>query len=100
MKIKALAHSTTITVALITIMTVVSELSKPFKELLANLGGHHWVGKGLVSAIVFILGYFILASILKKSEEDKAIMMTVWVSVISVAVIFLFYILHYTTDLF
>ncbi len=100
MNIKALAHSTSATIGLIVLMTIVSEQNKPFKEILAKIGGHHWIGKGVVSIVVFIGLYLLFKSIMKKGGEDKAIAMAVGVTIVSGLVIFGFYALHTFTGIF
>ncbi len=94
MNIKALAHSTSVTLALIVFMTILGEQNTAFKNLLTNIGGHHWIGKGLIAIIVFVGLYFLLKSILKKGGEQKSINMVVGVTILSGFSIFGFYALH------
>lgn len=38
--------------------TLYSELSEPFKSFLAKTFGHHWIGKSVLSVVVFVLMYY------------------------------------------
>ena len=53
----AVAKSTVITLWLIVAMTIVTELSTPFKNVLIAIGGHHWVGKSLVAIVALGIAY-------------------------------------------
>ena len=41
---KALTRAAAVTIAWVAVVTIYSELSSTFKELLASIGGHHWIG--------------------------------------------------------
>jgi len=51
-------------------VTIIGELYKPLKDLLADVHNHHWIGKGIWSAIVFVVVsalYFFFAN---SSQKD------------------------------
>ena len=100
MNIRALAHSTSVTIILITLMTILGELSAPLKSVFASIGSHHWVGKGIIALVAFVLFYFIFLGIKEKENDDKAIKETVGVAVISAILIFIYFVLHTNTSWF
>ena len=54
-------------------LTIGAEFSKPFKDGLKDAFGHHWVGKGIIAAIAFLLITFLLAFMpLPNSKKDDA----------------------------
>ena len=63
----ALYRAATVTIWLIAGLTIASELSEPFKTLLASFTGHHWTAKSLIAVVAF----FILYGIFRKSKESK-----------------------------
>jgi hypothetical protein len=78
---------------LLAILVILSELSKPFKTFLASIFTHHWIAKLVIVAVVFILVgfYYDQKKLFGKNIEDVA-----WYStLVSLAVIFLFYIIHF-----
>lgn len=70
LNVKALLRSAVCVVWLVVGMTLVSEMSAPFKAFLAGLAGHHWVAKSIISAAAFVVFYFLL----RKSDEQKGIL--------------------------
>ena len=46
--------ATLITTIAILIMTLGGELYSPFKAWLAAAFGHHWIGKGVISIVIFL----------------------------------------------
>ena len=53
----------------VVIATVAGELYKPYKNLLADLHYHHWVGKGIWAAAMFIV-ISIVSYLSTKNSED------------------------------
>lgn len=66
----ALTKSTIAVIWLIVGMTLLSEVSQPFKSFLVQVGGHHWVGKSILAAAAFFVCYLLL----KRSGESKAVL--------------------------
>lgn len=89
--ISAMSISTIATIVLIVIITVYSELNQSFKDFLKNLAGHHWITKGIISLIFFILVYFILKNKLKESNVNKYFQWVLISTILGFLVIFLFY---------
>ncbi len=80
---------TSVSAWLLTALVIVAELVEPFKESLKTVFTHHWIGKGILIIIAFI----VFSLLLKEKETDEKVS---WYSVIgSFAVIFLFYLIHY-----
>ena len=67
--IKSLSISTILTIILITFLTIYAELNPIFKEFLKSLTSHHWISKGVISLVFFILAYFILDKIISKEKN-------------------------------
>jgi len=91
----SLVISTIATIILIAVMTVVAEMYSPFKTMLANMAGHHWVSKGIISLVFFAIVYF---AFIKKELATNAVNQALYVLisvVLSGAAIFVFYILHF-----
>ncbi len=93
MNTKSLTYSTIATIILITLLTISSELSKPFKEMLVGFTGHHWVTKGVFSLLFFLLIYSLSSKRSEKTEETvRGVYYVVATAVISGIAIFVFYI--------
>ena len=78
---------------LLAVLVIAGELYAPFKAFLASVFTHHWVAKAvLVMAAFVIVGFVYKEKKIFGMESGKA----AWYSVLgSLAVIFLFYIIHY-----
>ncbi len=78
---------------LLAILVIVAELAKPFKDFLASIFTHHWVGKGVLTAAAFIIiGYVYKQDNIFGIKSEKAS----WYATLgSLAIIFLFYIIHF-----
>ena len=94
MNSKALTRAAAVTIALIATATIGSELSATFKQLLSTIGGHHWIGKSVLSVVFFGLLYLIFA---KTSDDGFALKDTgllIGTVFISGLAILIFYVLH------
>ena len=67
MNSKALTRAAAVTIALIAAATIGSELSGAFKQLLSSIGGHHWIGKSVLSMVFFVLLYLFFS----KASDDR-----------------------------
>ena len=74
---------------LLLLMVIVSELYSPFKDLLKAIFGHHWIGKVVITIIVFLLVGFLFAG--KKTNEKTAY----YSAIASLALILLFFIINF-----
>ncbi len=92
---KALSQSTSITIVWIAVMTIWSELSSSYKDFLKELTGHHWVSKGVISIILFILAYLVLSRLIKDKNTEKSTNTTIILVVVSGMAIGGFFIWHF-----
>jgi len=91
---KALTRAAAVTIALIALATISSELSGAFKGLLSSIGGHHWIGKSVLSVVFFGLLYLGFS---KLGDDQLSLRDTSWLIgtvVLSGLAILIFYVLH------
>jgi hypothetical protein len=91
---KALIRAAAVTIAWIALATIFSEVSTGFKGLLAAIGDHHWIGKSVLSMVVFGILYLIFA---KVSDDSLSIKDTWWLIgtvVVGGLAILGFYVMH------
>lgn len=73
-------------------ITVYGELHAPFKDWLKINFSHHWVGKGVLSAALFLL---LFIGFLFKNPNDKflnfSLKLAFWLAIISSTAILIFY---------
>ena len=94
MNSKALTRAAAATIVLIAVATIGSELSASFKQLLSSIGGHHWIGKSVLSLVFFGLLYLTFS---KTSDQDFTIKDTallIAAVIISGLAILTFYVMH------
>lgn len=53
--LQAVILSTILTIVTIVFLTVFGELNPGFKAWLANAFSHHWIGKSVISVLVFLV---------------------------------------------
>jgi len=94
MNTKALIRAAALTIVLIAVATIGSELSAPFKQLLSLIGGHHWIGKSVLSLVFFGVLYGVFSTL----SDDNFSLKDTWLLIASVLVsglaILIFYIQH------
>lgn len=94
MNTKALVRAAALTIALIAVATIGSELSASFKQLLTSIGGHHWIGKSVLSLVFFAVLY----GVFSKLSDDTFSLKDTWLLIGSVIVsglaILIFYVQH------
>ena len=78
---------------LLAVLVIAAELAKPFKDFLASIFTHHWIGKGILTAAAFVIvGYLYKQDKVFNVKSEKAS----WYATLgSLAVIFLFYVIHF-----
>ena len=69
--LNALISSVTITIIFITTITVAADLYLPIKDWLKNIFSHHWIGKGVLSLVIFPVLTLTLTLISQKTDESK-----------------------------
>lgn len=79
----------------ITIMVIGMEFSPAFKKFLEAVGSHHWVGKGILGTLLFIILTFLFNA--KGSDDNlgKNINRAILSAIACSAVMFLFFAIHY-----
>lgn len=93
----ASAVSAIISVVFVVALTIGAELSKPLKDFLAGVMGHHWTTKSLFSLAIYIGGLVVIFLLPKEVNQTKVKkMLDVLIAVASagVLVLLLFFALH------
>lgn len=62
----------TVTVALVTLLIVVADLTPAVKDWLKATFSHHWIGKGVIGIIIFFASGLAVASGRPKNEDELA----------------------------
>ena len=91
--ITAFLISASLTAILIAVMVIVGQLHAPFKAWLAATFYHHWLGKGALAKILFIVGGVILSFVAPKSDraQTAAVRALTWISILSALIIIAFF---------
>lgn len=58
-------------VIFITIITIAADLYLPLKGWLKNVFSHHWVGKSVLAAVVFLLFAVLSWPFSKRADDEK-----------------------------
>lgn len=95
--IKGLSFATTAVIWFIVVITILMELfEEPIKPFLASVTGHHWVTKGLFSAILFAAVYGLCAFLVTDSKDDaRPVYVVVGSAVLGGLTIFSFFVWHF-----
>ena len=94
MNSKALVRAAAVTIALIAVATIGSELSTAFKQLLSTIGGHHWIGKSVLSVVFFALLYLVFSKVSDQRLALRDTGLLIGTVVISGLAILVFYVTH------
>lgn len=94
MNSKALTRAAAVTIALVAVATMGSELSAPFKEFLSSIGGHHWIGKSVLSIIFFGLLYLLFSKVSDDRFTLKDTGLLIGTVIVSGLAILVFYVRH------
>lgn len=94
MNSKALTRAAAVTVALIAAATIGSELSATFKQLISLIGGHHWIGKSVLSVVFFGLLYLVFSKLFDDSFVLRDTLLLIASVMVSGLAILAFYIWH------
>ncbi|MCP8308839.1 MAG: hypothetical protein H3Z53_10965 [archaeon] len=89
--------ATIVIIILVTSITIGAELYKPLKDWLAITFGHHWVGKGVIALISFLVVSLGFNSYFRKRESNTfrwAIALTAIIT-LSVLALIGFFVLEY-----
>lgn len=96
--INTLVHSTIATIWYIVAVTIVAELSKPFKDFITGLTNHHWVTKSISALVLFIIFYAIFSNINESPNVKRGISAVIWSAILGGLVIFLFFVWHFINE--
>ncbi len=94
MNSKAITRAAAATIALIAVATISSELSAMFKQLLSSIGGHHWIGKSVLSVVFYGLLYLVFSKVSDHRFALKDTGLLIGTVFISGLAILIFYVLH------
>lgn len=80
----SVAFGALLAVALVVVLTIAGELMTSIKPWLKEVFTHHWIGKGMLAAGVFALGYFVrMAFPLKnESEAHRTMIALSWITIV------------------
>ncbi|MEK7068669.1 MAG: hypothetical protein AAB964_02545 [Patescibacteria group bacterium] len=93
----ALFRSAYATIWLIVGMTLLTEVSPPFKALLIQLAGQHWVAKSIITAIAFVVFYFLFRKSRESGKVFGGALMVLLNVVLGGSAIFGFFVWHFLT---
>jgi hypothetical protein len=96
-KIAAAAWSASITMIVMVAVIITGEYVASFNAFLASLTGHHWVTKSVFEVVLFVVLFVVFAFMMKKDKKApmKGVMPTFIVGLASIAVLVVFYVLHF-----
>jgi hypothetical protein len=94
MNSKAITRAAAVTIALIAVATIGSELSATFKQLLSSIGGHHWIGKSVLSVVFFGLLCLVFSKVSDNRFALRDTGLLMGTVIISGLAILIFYVLH------
>ena len=99
LNLKSWNLSASIAVLFIGLMTILSELSTWFHDVLVAISGNHWISKGIISVVLFVVLGFLFSKfdVTKKCKwKDSCwVWATITSTVVSGLAIFVFYLWHY-----
>lgn len=85
-------------VVFIVLITIVADLVPPLKDWLKNNFYHHWVGKGILASLIFLLTQSLMTIYTQGKNTKKNIIESLWilnlVSIFGVLILFIFYIIE------
>lgn len=91
----AVFAAVTLTIIFITVITVYADLYPPLKDWLKNSFTHHWIGKGVLSFLLFVSSVILFSTMPFRVTEEKLvkkIWLVFWTSLLGTIVIFSLYI--------
>lgn len=79
----------------IPLVTIAGELNAPFKNFFKNIFWHHWLGKGIVLILLYIVCVLLFSKTKESGKEERWLSWTAGISVISALSIFIFFVVEY-----
>jgi ABC-type Fe3+-siderophore transport system permease subunit len=97
-EIRAAAHATMAALVFVALITLYGEISAPFEGWLKSIFWHHWVGKSILSIVMFALVYFFQKDRVSNAKPDMMEMtkQIVVVSILAGIAIFAFFLWNFT----
>jgi hypothetical protein len=93
--VKAAAEGVAAVAVLVAVLTIVGEMYSPLKDILTNVFKHHWLGKGALSIVLFVLVYQTRRGEYARADTtSRAIYLAVIVSFLSTAAMLGYFVLH------
>lgn len=86
-------------VLLVVLLTIAGDLYAPLKKLLKDVHHHHWIGKGVWSAILFMvmaLGYGVFSKAPQDEKTPRLLKTLSWVTALGTVVLILFFIYEFS----
>jgi uncharacterized protein YacL len=93
----AFAISASVTVLSIAIITIWADLYAPLKDWLKAMFTHHWIGKSVLSAALFLILGGVIGLLVSKVDENKIATALWWLvgcSIIATLAIWGFYLIE------
>lgn len=92
---KAAGKATLWTILLTIVLTITAELHAGFKNILANLTGHHWTTKGVILLVFFFLLYAIFRRDSSQTGIEKTAKQVIIATLLGILIILGFYVFEY-----
>lgn len=90
---------TIIAAVFVALITILAELVPPIKNWLAETHGHHWVGKGIWTLVVFVISSFLSYLSLKLKHQPATARLVYSAGIIALSAslaILLFFVYEYS----
>ncbi|MBI2426289.1 MAG: hypothetical protein HYV34_00410 [Candidatus Kerfeldbacteria bacterium] len=77
-------QAATVAVVLVAVLTVLAELVPALKDWLKATFSHHWIGKGVLALVAFVLVFLIASALAKNVSTQK---LARWMNVLSITTV-------------
>lgn len=84
-------------IVFIAFSTIYGEFNHVFKDWLKETFFHHWIGKGVIAVIIFLILWPLISIIVKHVDYKKiewAIYLLSWLTILGTIAILAFFIIH------
>lgn len=86
------------TVVFIVALTIAGDLYAPLKNFLKEAHHHHWVGKGIWAAILFVIvtpGYYFVKKNDTSDNTTRLMRILAWISLLGALTLLLFFVYEF-----
>lgn len=86
--------------AFVTVITIVADLQLPLKDWLKATFTHHWIGKGVLAAVVFVVVWLVMLAQKRQADDQqlsRGLMALTWTVVLGTVVLFGFFVFETLT---